>query len=94
MQLSLRLGASLAALLLAFPVAADAQVASFAPRATVFLEPSSSSKLLDINPNAELEVTPTDWLELHAASLAGTDVAHSHIMDAGCEPDRDWRLPP
>ena len=67
MQLSLRLGASLAALLLAFPVAADAQVASFAPRATVFLEPSSSSKLLVINPNAELEVTPTDWLELHAA---------------------------
>jgi hypothetical protein len=36
-----------------------------APRATVFLEPSKTSKLLVINPSAELSVTPTDWLELH-----------------------------
>jgi hypothetical protein len=45
---------------------ARAQVAEFAPRATVFLEPSSSSKLIVINPSAELAVTPTGWLELHA----------------------------
>jgi Protein of unknown function (DUF3570) len=46
-------------------VAASAQVAEFAPRATVFIEPSKTSKLLVINPSAELSVTPTDWLELH-----------------------------
>lgn len=51
---------------LVLPLAAAAQVAEVAPRATVFLEPSKTSKLLVINPNAELSVTPIDWLELHA----------------------------
>jgi Protein of unknown function (DUF3570) len=45
---------------------ATAQVAELAPRATVFLEPSSTSKLVVLNPSAALEVKPTDWLELHA----------------------------
>ena len=45
--------------------AASAQVVEFAPRASVFIEPSKTSKLLVINPSAELKVTPTDWLELH-----------------------------
>ena len=65
MQLTrlLRARAGLAALLCS--VAASAQVAEFAPRATVFIEPSKTSKLLVINPSAELSVTPTDWLELH-----------------------------
>jgi len=53
-------------LALAAPLSARAQVVELAPRATVFLEPSSSSKLIVINPHAELSVTPTDWLELHA----------------------------
>jgi Protein of unknown function (DUF3570) len=50
---------------LLLPLSAAAQVAEFAPRATVFLEPSKTSKLVVINPSAELSVTPTDWLELH-----------------------------
>ena len=56
--------AALAALLL--PAAVRSQVAELAPRATVFVEPSASSKLIVINPTAELSVTPNDWLELHA----------------------------
>jgi hypothetical protein len=56
---------ALAAALLCAPLAAQAQVAELAPRATVFLEPSSSSKLIVVNPSAELSVTPNDWLELH-----------------------------
>jgi hypothetical protein len=59
--------ACLGALLFGAPALTAAQVATFAPRATVFIEPSSTSKLLVINPNAELAATPTDWLELHAA---------------------------
>lgn len=62
-----RLSAALAGVFgLALPVSAAAQVVEVAPRATVFLEPSKSSKLLVINPNVELSATPTDWLELHA----------------------------
>jgi Protein of unknown function (DUF3570) len=60
----LAIGAGLCALFTS--AMASAQVAEFAPRATVFLEPSKTSKLLVINPSAELAVTPTDWLELHA----------------------------
>jgi hypothetical protein len=48
------------------PASLRGQVAELAPRVTVFLEPSSSSKLMVVNPSAELSVTPTDWLELHA----------------------------
>jgi hypothetical protein len=48
------------------PASLRGQVAELAPRVTVFLEPSSSSKLIVVNPSAELSVTPTDWLELHA----------------------------
>lgn len=51
-------------------VRASAQVASLAPRATVFWEPSKTSHLLVINPSADLSVTPTDWLEVHAAYQA------------------------
>jgi hypothetical protein len=62
-----RLASALAGLYgLALPLAAAAQVAEVAPRATVFLEPSKTSKLLVINPNAELSVTPNEWLEVHA----------------------------
>jgi hypothetical protein len=42
-----------------------AQVAELSPRTTVFLEPSKTSKLLVVNPSAELSVTPNDWLEVH-----------------------------
>ena len=66
MQLTRLLTASLAALLLLTPLAVSAQVAAFAPRATVLWEQSKSSGLLVINPTAELSVTPIDWLELHA----------------------------
>ncbi len=51
---------------LAVATPASAQVAELAPRTTVFLEPSKTSKLLVINPSAELAVTPTDWLDVHA----------------------------
>lgn len=66
MQLRRLLSALWGATGLVLPLAAAAQVAEVAPRATVFLEPSKTSKLLVINPNAELSVTPIDWLELHA----------------------------
>lgn len=45
---------------------ASAQVVELAPRASVFVEPSKTSKLLVINPSAEVKATPTDWLEVHA----------------------------
>ena len=45
---------------------AAAQVVELAPRASVFVEPSKTSKLLVINPSAEVKATPTDWLEVHA----------------------------
>ena len=66
MQLSRSLGAWLVVLLGLSPLPAAAQVATFAPRTTVLWEQSSTSNLVVINPNAELSVTPTDWLELHA----------------------------
>src|SRR5262249_44028311 len=46
---------------------ASAQVAELAPRTSVFVEPSKTSKLLVVNPSADLSVTPADWLEVHAA---------------------------
>ena len=67
MQLKRVLSACLGASLLAVHAVAAAQVATFAPRATVLIEPSSTSKLLVVNPNTQLAVTPTEWLELHAA---------------------------
>lgn len=50
----------------ALPATAAAQVVDLTPRATVFVEPSSTSKLTVINPDVGLTVTPTDWLELTA----------------------------
>jgi len=46
---------------------ATAEVSTDAARATVFLEPSKTSKLLVINPNAELSVNVFSVLEAHAA---------------------------
>ncbi|MES1187903.1 MAG: DUF3570 domain-containing protein [Myxococcales bacterium] len=65
MQLRLLLSTLAAAGTLGLPLSAAAQVADLAPRTTFFVEPSKSSKLLVINPSAELSVTPTDWLEVH-----------------------------
>jgi hypothetical protein len=45
---------------------AQAQVVEVAPRATVLLEPSKTSKLTVINPGADVKATPTDWLDVHA----------------------------
>jgi hypothetical protein len=53
-------------LLCALSSEAAAQVAEFAPRASVFWEPSSTSHLLVINPSGELSVNPTEWLDVHA----------------------------
>lgn len=66
MQLKLGrwLGAALSVAALSRPVAA--QVAEFAPRTSVLLEPSKTSHLLVINPSAQLAATPADWLEVHA----------------------------
>jgi hypothetical protein len=66
LQLRLLLATLAAACTLGLPLSAAAQVADLAPRTTFFVEPSKSSKLLVINPSAELSVTPTDWLEVHA----------------------------
>ncbi|HEY6078327.1 MAG TPA: DUF3570 domain-containing protein [Polyangiaceae bacterium] len=57
---------ALGLLLSALPGRVLAQVADFAPRASVFWEPSGTSHLLVINPSAELSVTPTEWLDVHA----------------------------
>ena len=46
---------------------ATAEVSTDAARATVFLEPSKTSKLLVINPNGELSVNVFSVLEAHAA---------------------------
>jgi hypothetical protein len=45
---------------------AVAQVLEVAPRATVLLEPSSTSQLTVITPDLDLRVTPGDWLEINA----------------------------
>jgi len=67
LQLRRLLGTLLAvSSLVGLPLSVAAQVAEVAPRATVFLEPSKTSKLLVINPKADLSATPTDWLEVHA----------------------------
>jgi hypothetical protein len=70
LQLSRLFAASAGVLALAAAAPAAAQVVEAAPRATVFLEPSKTSKLLVINPSAELSVTPRDWLEVHASYQA------------------------
>lgn len=44
---------------------ASAQVAELSPRATVLLEPSSTSQLIVINPTAGLTVSPTEWLDVN-----------------------------
>lgn len=64
MQLTRRvvLVAGLAAFSFAAP--SRAQVVELAPRATVFLEPSSTSKLIVINPKADVAVAVTQGLEL------------------------------
>lgn len=49
---------------------AHAQVAEVAPRTTVFVEPSKTSKLTVINPAVDLQVKPTEWLDVHAAYQA------------------------
>jgi hypothetical protein len=49
---------------------AGAQVAELAPRTTVFIEPSKTSKLTVINPGADLQVKPTEWLDIHAGYQA------------------------
>ncbi len=45
--------------------AAHAQVVEAAPRASVLIEPSKTSKLLVLNPSAAVNATPTDWLDVH-----------------------------
>jgi Protein of unknown function (DUF3570) len=66
LQLSRLLARALGLCGLLCAAGAAAQVAELAPRTTVFLEPSGTSKLLVVNPSAALAVTPTDWLEVHA----------------------------
>ena len=61
----LALAAALSLSLLASGAAAE--VSTDAVRATVFLEPSKTSKLLVINPNGELSVNVLSVLEAHAA---------------------------
>jgi hypothetical protein len=48
----------------ALPRPALAEVMALSPRTTVFVEPSETSKLVVINPNAALSVTPSDWLQV------------------------------
>jgi len=62
-----RLAAAVGLAVLGSVAPAPAQVAEVAPRTTVFVEPSKSSKLTVINPSAELQVKPTDWLDVHAS---------------------------
>jgi hypothetical protein len=83
LQLSRLLTAWLGALLLVCPLPAAAQVAAFSPRATVLSEPSGSSGLLVINPNAELSVAPTDWLELHAGYEADIVTGATESLKGG-----------
>ncbi len=56
------LAAGVAAFLSAGPI--RAQVVELAPRATVFIEPSSTSKLIVINPTADLAVNVTQGLQV------------------------------
>ena len=70
MQLRRLVAACLGACSLLGALTASAQVAELAPRASVFVEPSKTSKLIVINPSADLLVTPTDWLEVHGAYQA------------------------
>ncbi len=66
MQLKRALMALVGASALLSSNAVQAQVVEAAPRASVYLEPSKTSKLLVINPSAGLKATPTDWLDVHA----------------------------
>jgi hypothetical protein len=49
---------------------ARAQVADVAARVSYFKEPSKTSNLTVWNPAIDLQVSPTEWLELHAGSAA------------------------
>ena len=66
---------------------AGAQVAELAPRTTVFIEPSKTSKLTVINPGADLQVKPTEWLDIHAGY-------HADIVSGATESLKGGRLSP
>jgi len=63
-------GAVLAAAVTLGVGGAHAQVAEVAPRATVFVEPSKTSKLTVINPSVDVQAKPTEWLDIHAGYQA------------------------
>lgn len=69
MRLQLKLGVAVVSCLSLSLLAsgAKAEVSTDAVRATVFLEPSKTSKLLVINPNGELSLNVFSVLEAHAA---------------------------
>lgn len=67
MQLRAIAAGFLAASSLLLGGSARAQVVDVAPRATVYLEPSKTSKLIVINPTAAVQAKPTEWLDVHAA---------------------------
>ena len=54
------------ALTWAWPAELHAQVAEAEVRATTFIEPSPTSKLLVLNPAVTLGVLPADWLKINA----------------------------
>jgi hypothetical protein len=66
LQLTGRSAAVVGLALLALPAVARAQVVDVAPRSTVFVEPSKSSKLLVINPKADVSVRLGTIANLHA----------------------------
>jgi hypothetical protein len=83
LQLKRQLCSSALLLGLAATTAARAQVAEFAPRATAFVEPSKTSKLIVVNPSGELKVTPTDWLDVHAAYQADIVTGATESLKGG-----------
>jgi len=74
-----------AALLSSLP--AWGQALEIAPRGTVFLEPSKTSKLLVINPTVELKATPADW-------ISATIVGEADIVSGATESLKGGRLSP
>ncbi len=78
-------GAGAAWLGVALP--ARAQLLEVAPRATVFVEPSKTSKLTVINPTAELQVNPADWI---SANIVG----EADIVSGATESLKGGRLSP
>ena len=83
MQLKSRLAAAVGLAVLGSVAPAPAQVAEVAPRTTVFVEPSKSSKLTVINPSAELQVKPTDWLDVHASYEADIVSGATELLKGG-----------